>query len=85
MTAVNVLFAAIYLLLVGLAARWLLRRLAESRARRRARLFRDVAAYRAWRLTQLEQPLTQQYPELDTQLDQYATRIRSLYATEGDR
>ncbi|MDQ0842450.1 hypothetical protein [Streptomyces sp. V1I6] len=86
MTAVDVLFAAAgYLLLVGLAARWILRRLAERRARRRARLFRDVAAYRAWRLTQLEQPLAQQHPELDRQLNQYATRIRSLYATEGDR
>jgi HAMP domain-containing protein len=50
MTAVDVLFAAAYLLLVGCAARWILRRQAERRARRRARLFRDVAAYRAWRL-----------------------------------
>jgi hypothetical protein len=58
MTAVNILFAAIYLLLVGLAARWILRRLAERRARRRARLFRDIAAYRTWRLTP---------PRIDTQ------------------
>lgn len=53
-------------------------------AKRRARVFRDVAAYRAWRLAQLEQPLAQLYPELDQQLDQYADTIRSLYA-EGDR
>jgi hypothetical protein len=53
-------------------------------AKRRARVFREVATYRAWRLAQLEQPLAERYPELDAQLDQYAASIRSLYA-EGDR
>jgi len=54
-------------------------------AKRRARVVRDVAAYRAWRTSQLEQPLAERYPDLDQQLDQYAHRIRSLYASEGDR
>jgi Flp pilus assembly protein TadB len=54
-------------------------------AKRRARVVRDVAAYRAWRTAQLEQPLAERYPDLDHQLDQYAHRIRSLYTTEGDR
>jgi hypothetical protein len=57
-TAFDYLAAVGYLLLVGLAARWVLRRLAESRAHRRARLFRDIAAYRAWRLAP---------PRIDTQ------------------
>lgn len=53
-------------------------------AKRRARVFRQVAIYRAWRLAQFEQPLAETYPELDQQLNQYAHTIRNLYA-EGDR
>ena len=85
MTAVDILVAAGYLLLVGYATRAVCRRLPGGRPKRtRADIERDVAAYRARRAAQLEQPLAQQYPELDHQLDQYANRISSLYA-EGER
>lgn len=50
MTAVDVLFAAGYLLLTGWAVRAICRRLPGHRARRRTQLARDLAAYRLWLL-----------------------------------
>jgi hypothetical protein len=73
--------AGIWLTLATVIA-WSWHRAAKRRPKRTAA---DVVAYRAWRTAQLEQPLAERYPELDQQLDAYADRIRSLYATEGDR
>ncbi|QIP87594.1 hypothetical protein GLX30_30230 [Streptomyces sp. Tu 2975] len=54
MTAVDFLFAAGYLALVGLFARAVCRRLpggrAHRQAERRAQVARELAAYRLWRL-----------------------------------
>lgn len=82
MNAFDYLAAAAYLLLIGCAIRWVCRRLPGGEPpplprRTPADVARSLDDFRAARLTE-------RYPELDAQLDQYADRIRSLYA-EGDR
>jgi hypothetical protein len=80
-TAFAILAAVAYLALLGLFFRAVGRRLPGGRPKRRrtpADVARSVEDFRARRLAE-------RYPDLDHQLDAYADRIRSLYASEGDR
>lgn len=81
MNAFTIVAAVAYLTLLGLFFRAVGRRLPGGRAQPRrtpADVARDLEDFRARRLAE-------RYPDLDAQLDAYADRIRSLYATEGDR
>lgn len=81
MNAFAIVAAVAYLALLGLFFRAVGRRLPTGRPQPRrtpADVARDLEDFRGRRLAE-------HYPDLDHQLDQYADRIRSLYATEEGR
>lgn len=81
MSAFAIVAAVAYLALLVLFFRAVGRRLPGGRPQPRRTptdVMADLAEFRARRLAE-------RYPDLDHQLDAYADRIRSLYASEGDR